>query len=167
MEYIVKIKNKEYKVYVDRNKNFVKLGGKTFKFNVSKIDGGDQYSIIVNNRSFDVATDKTEHILNLKVAGDMYDLMVQDEKEYRALKILEKEVGGAKKGEVIKSIMPGLITKILVKKGDTVIEGTRLCIMEAMKMENEIKAGKNGKVDEVHVEIGKTVNSGDKLFSII
>ena len=66
----------------------------------------------------------------------------------------------------IKCPMPGTIVKINVNVGDAVKSDTLLCILEAMKMENEIFAGTDGVVASVNTSKGATVNSGDVLFSI-
>ncbi len=62
--------------------------------------------------------------------------------------------------------MPGNILDVKVKVGDVVNENTVVVILEAMKMENEIFAGANGKVTAVNVVKGATVNSGDVLVVI-
>ena len=62
--------------------------------------------------------------------------------------------------------MPGNIVSIEVKVGDTVNSGDVLCVLEAMKMENEIMAPKAGKVVAVSTSSGSTVNTGDVLVSL-
>ena len=62
--------------------------------------------------------------------------------------------------------MPGNILDVKVKVGDVVSENTVVVLLEAMKMENEIFAGVNGKVTAVNVSKGATVNSGDVLVVI-
>ena len=62
--------------------------------------------------------------------------------------------------------MPGNILDVKVKIGDVVSENTVVVLLEAMKMENEIFAGVNGKVTAVNVAKGATVNSGDVLVVI-
>lgn len=64
------------------------------------------------------------------------------------------------------SPMPGTILRILVKDGETVKENQPLMILEAMKMENEVVAGKDGIVAGIHVNQGDTVNAGDPLITI-
>ena len=67
---------------------------------------------------------------------------------------------------VVSAPMPGNIMDIKVKAGDTVAEGDVLCILEAMKMENEIMAPKAGVIASVNTTKGSTVNTGDALVSI-
>lgn len=69
-------------------------------------------------------------------------------------------------GTAVSAPMPGNIIDVKVKVGDTVAEGDVLCILEAMKMENEIMAPKAGTVTAVSTSKGATVNTGDALFSI-
>ena len=66
-------------------------------------------------------------------------------------------------GTPVKAPMPGTILDVKVKVGDTVKAGTVLCVLEAMKMENEIPAPKDGKVAKVVVTKGATVGAGDTL----
>ncbi len=69
-------------------------------------------------------------------------------------------------GEAVKAPMPGNILKVNVSVGQTVKEGEVLCVLEAMKMENDIMAPKAGKVAQVLVNKGSTVNTGDALVVI-
>ena len=66
-------------------------------------------------------------------------------------------------GEPVKAPMPGTILDVKVKVGDTVEAGTVVCVLEAMKMENEIPAPKAGKVVQVVASKGASVNAGDAL----
>ena len=66
-------------------------------------------------------------------------------------------------GHQVKSPMPGTIMSIKVKAGDSVKKGTVLCILEAMKMENEIMAPADGTIAQVVTSKGASVNSGDVL----
>jgi len=62
--------------------------------------------------------------------------------------------------------MTGKIVSVKVKEGEEVKEGQVVCILEAMKMENEISAPKSGKVKEIRVSEGTAVNEGDILLII-
>lgn len=67
-------------------------------------------------------------------------------------------------GEKVNSPMPGTILDIKVNVGDSVSKGQVLCILEAMKMENEIIAPRDGVVAQVVVAKGASVNAGDPLM---
>ena len=69
-------------------------------------------------------------------------------------------------GEVVSAPTPGNIVKILVKTGDSVEEGKTILVMEAMKMETDIKAPKSGTIQDIHVNAGDTVDAGAPLLVI-
>ena len=69
-------------------------------------------------------------------------------------------------GEAVNAPMPGNILKVNVTQGQAVKEGDVLCVLEAMKMENEILAPKNGSVTQVLVSKGSTVDTGAPLVVI-
>ncbi|MBS1959856.1 MAG: acetyl-CoA carboxylase biotin carboxyl carrier protein subunit [Bdellovibrionales bacterium] len=69
-----------------------------------------------------------------------------------------------KKGAKIKSQMPGKIVRINAKVGDSVKKGDRLLVMEAMKMENEIKSPQDGLIKEIKVTEGQAVETGAELL---
>ncbi len=73
--------------------------------------------------------------------------------------------GGAGAGQVA-APMQGTIVKLLVQVGDAVEAGQAVCVLEAMKMENQIEADKTGTVSEIKVETGQTVGGGDILVVI-
>ncbi len=88
-----------------------------------------------------------------------------DERTRLEESILGKKLAGRGGGEV-RSIMPGIVTRVLVKEGDAVEAGTPLLCIEAMKMENEVKAETAGVVKRVLVGPGKTVAAGQALVEI-
>jgi glutaconyl-CoA decarboxylase len=69
-------------------------------------------------------------------------------------------------GEAIKAPMPGTIIEVTVQLGESVTRGQVLCILEAMKMENEIVAPRDGTITAVSVAKGSTVNAGDPMVSL-
>jgi biotin carboxyl carrier protein len=73
---------------------------------------------------------------------------------------------GAKTGGVVHAPLPGLVSVVRVTPGQRVEAGQVLCILEAMKMENEIAAPRAGVVETVHVTAGTTVAQGDALVTL-
>lgn len=80
--------------------------------------------------------------------------------------LLEGQNAGKKKAARVRAQMPGKIVKIHVKVGDQVTKGQSLLVMEAMKMENEIKATQTGVVEKINVSEGQAVESGADLLVI-
>jgi pyruvate carboxylase subunit B len=62
--------------------------------------------------------------------------------------------------------MPGLVVRVAVQRGDDVVAGQGLVVMEAMKMENELRAASSGKVKAVHVQPGTAVDKGALLIEL-
>lgn len=109
----------------------------------------------------------------MDVVGQDTEYAVFTRNSYRNVKIFNDEMllheslkrGGSFKGEKdLKSGMPGKIIEIFVKPGDVVQEGTPLLIMEAMKMENEMRATREVKIKEICVQQGANVESGAVLI---
>jgi acetyl-CoA/propionyl-CoA carboxylase biotin carboxyl carrier protein len=77
-----------------------------------------------------------------------------------------KSGGGGGGGDTLASPMQGNVFKVLVEEGAEVEEGALVCIIEAMKMENEITAHKAGKIAELPISEGASVTAGDTLAVI-
>ncbi|MGI9665492.1 MAG: acetyl/propionyl/methylcrotonyl-CoA carboxylase subunit alpha [Acidimicrobiia bacterium] len=83
----------------------------------------------------------------------------------KAPKLSGASTGGGAAGEIL-SPMQGTIVKIHHKAGETVQEGEAVCVLEAMKMENEIKASVGGDIVDIKVQVGDTVSAGQLLMVI-
>lgn len=97
------------------------------------------------------------------VAGHLYQVALEDERERAAH---DAERTRTKGGGELKSIMPGVVIKLLVQEGELVAQGQPLLILEAMKMQNEIAAPSDGRVRALHVREGQAVASGAKLVTL-
>ena len=138
-------KNVEYEI-LSKNKNqiIVKIDGKIYNAVYSR-KGEEKIQMLANGQNFD-----------LEVLTDLQNRA----KEYQA----EKRRNS---GELqVAASMPGLVLKINVSEGDEVNEGDTLFILEAMKMENEIKAESSGKVKEIKVKQGDAVEKGAVILTI-
>lgn len=93
-----------------------------------------------------------------------YPLVVEDEREHLEAEIFGREQEG--RAGAVRSVMPGIVQQVLVSVGDAVEAGQALLIMEAMKMENEVRAEAAGKVSEVLVSEGDTVEA-DQLLLVV
>jgi biotin carboxyl carrier protein len=98
------------------------------------------------------------------VGGETYAVQVEEQTRY----IIRTRGGGpgGAGGQTVKAPLPGKITHVSVRAGDTVTAGQSLVVIEAMKMENELKATAAGTVAEVRVSAGQAVNAGDVLVVI-
>jgi pyruvate carboxylase subunit B len=114
-------------------------------------------------REFVVAPGAERGQWRLSTAGHRFDVQVLDERA-RAVRAAG---GGATQGAgILKAPMPGLVVRVLVAEGDPVEAGKGLVVVEAMKMENELKAGGNGTVKKVLAKPGDRVEKGAPLIEI-
>ncbi|MBM7540207.1 biotin/lipoyl-containing protein [Amphibacillus cookii] len=109
----------------------------------------------------------------ITVNGQLYQVKVEERNEPSAddhKQCSEKTVSSTNNeetdGEKIHAPMPGVVFDLKVAKGDHVKKGEILCILEAMKMENEIVAQMDGIIQNVHVTKDQTVEAGDILFTL-
>jgi biotin carboxyl carrier protein len=118
---------------------------------------------IFKNSSYlvDVTSKGTEYTVYTRGAHSTVDIYNEEKLLHESLK------GGSSlgQGDNLSSGMPGKIVKVYVKIGDVVKEGDPLLIMEAMKMENEIRSAGPAKIKDVHVKQGDNVESGVVLIS--
>ena len=154
-----KVNTKSLKVTLEKeptpDKGFsIKIGEKTYQVELGKVDRNTSALIKVNNVPF-----KFE--LKSPVAEPKFSVATPS-----AISMQVPRPTRAQGEGVIASPMAGRIISIKVKKGDQVKVGSVLCVLEAMKMENEIASPKNGVVEDVKVQEGKAVNEGDVLMMI-
>jgi biotin carboxyl carrier protein len=99
------------------------------------------------------------------LGSEAYLLRAEDERTHAA-RVLGGRKSSRDQSKAILSMMPGIVREVRVSVGDEVEAGQALLILEAMKMENEIRAVLAGKVKSVHVEADRTVNKGDPLVTL-
>ena len=97
------------------------------------------------------------------VCHDVIRVQVEDSR-FRLLQKFRENVASASGQTIITAPMPGLVTKLQVKVGDTVAPGSSLIILEAMKMENEIRSKINGIVKKIDVDSHASVEKGQTLI---
>jgi biotin carboxyl carrier protein len=143
-----------YRVSVDGNE-FLVDGKKT---------GRTNYSLIVDNRSFEIEVDHAEDEYRVLVDGRNYHVNLVDERRVR--------IGGGQseiqlQGRQKVSVpMPGKVIAVLVSEGDSIEKGQGLVIVEAMKMENEVRSPIAGEVKEIKVKTGDAVEGGAVLLIV-
>jgi pyruvate carboxylase subunit B len=99
------------------------------------------------------------------VRGARYDVSVEDERAHHVRSLVATAALPA--GQVLKAPMPGLVVRVLVEEGQQVMAGQGLVVLEAMKMENELKASGAGVVRSVRAVAGSTVEKGQLLLEVV
>ena len=131
----------------------IRVDRKSYQIELAALERNSPFTIKVNNIPFKIEL-KAANSGKMMVAPTMTAVST-------ATKSRMPLVEGA-----IPAPMAGKIVSIKVKKGDAVKAGRVLCVLEAMKMENEIASPKTGTVEEINVQEGKAVNEGDVLMIV-
>jgi biotin carboxyl carrier protein len=122
---------------------------------VSMLVGGQSYSVELEDHGDEVAVLLQNQVTRIDVADE------------RKLRLRAAEGTFSIEGkQTVTAPMPGKVVKVLVAVGDEVTEGQGLVVVEAMKMENELKSPKAGKVTELFAKEGTAVENGAKLVVI-
>jgi oxaloacetate decarboxylase alpha subunit len=112
-------------------------------------------------------------VYTVEVEGTAYSVKVTDEDELRWREVTEPEVHtyvapqSTVKTTTVPAPLTGTVFKVLIKKGDVVNEGDVIIVLEAMKMETEIRSPRAGQVDNIYVNAGDMINVGEALISLI
>ena len=139
----------------------VVVDGTEHQVDARKLEG-DFYSILMEGRSFEVSVESEVSRYVVRHGAAQREVRLTD-----ATRGAREELRATSSGpEVVASIMPGKVVRVLVSTGDPIEAGQGLVVVEAMKMENEIVAPRAGRVAAVNVEPGRAVETGAALVVI-
>jgi biotin carboxyl carrier protein len=138
----------------------ITLDGRPVDVDAVEIDP-NTFSLLLEGQSFEVrATQSQDGMLKLQTGLQEFTAEVADPRAWRGRRHGVLEVEGRQQ---VVAPMPGKVVRVLVKAGDTVEAGQGLLVVEAMKMQNEIRSPKGGTVERLHVKEGQPVNAGEVL----
>jgi biotin carboxyl carrier protein len=161
MRYLTIINDKQFEIEI-KGDGSVLVDGVRVEVDFLELEE-NLHSMIQDTRSVELAIEEHGGNYEVQMGGRLYEVTVLDQ---RALLMAQRKGGlGAGSGE-IHAPMPGLIVDILVKTGDTVEQGQTVIILESMKMQNELKAPRSGKIGTVSVQARQTVDKGTLLLNI-
>ena len=139
-------------------------GGAGRKVDVDVVPLGNTLSVRIDGKVVDLTTEGRPPDIGAIASGHRSYVRVESERHRAADAAKKGKSGGSEK--MIRSPMPGRVIKLLVGPGDEVEPGQAVIVIEAMKMENEIKAKAKGTVLEVLVTAGATVEGNAKLITL-
>ncbi len=158
-EFAITIDEVEYDVVADGKK--ITINGRPFT-----VETGPKGLVLVDGIAYDVALEGDR----VHVGGRSHTV------EVTGLSLRSGELAAAtgpvpspaKPGDgAVVAIMPGKVTRVLVEEGQAVEEGEPVCVLEAMKMENELRTDRAGVIGTVHVNPGDDVEKGQVLVDVI
>ena len=167
MKYFVTLRSRTYEIDVGGGR--VTVDGEPFEAHMAPVPGTPLYHLLLAGNSWTVAAQLLEGTAPLRWAlgavGERFEVEAVDDRtrQIQALTGRGKALVG---GRVVKAPMPGLVVRVEVTVGQRVEVGAGLVVVEAMKMENELRAPRAGVVETVHVAAGQTVDKGASLVTL-
>ena len=165
MKYITNVEGKQFLVEIIDDKH-VSVDGKVYEVDFESVSGQPVYSLIVDGRSHESYIYQGEDNWQVLLRGRLYPVTVEDEREKR----LRAAAGGgvAETGEYhLRAPMPGLVVAVPVTEGQEIKKGQVILILESMKMQNELKAPRDGTIGRIRVKAGESVEQKQTLLSIV
>jgi biotin carboxyl carrier protein len=120
------------------------------------------YSVLLDGLSYDTSVEETPSGLVVVVDGHRFEIEVRDPRRWTR----GSGGAGAEGLQTVLAPMPGKVVRVLIAPGDAVETGQGLIVVEAMKMQNELKAARGGRVLSVAAKEGATVAAGETLATI-
>lgn len=162
MKYVAQVGDHTYEIEID-DSGTVRFDGRPLQVSLLQVGPLGLYSLLIENRSRELVVEETQQGYRVTLGSRTFHVRVADERELR--------LAGSRIGPVtsagdlhIKAPIPGLVVRVLVRGGETVASGQPLVILEAMKMENELRAPRVGTVGDIKVKAGERVEQGAVLL---
>lgn len=165
MKYVATTGEREILVEII-NEQQVNVDGVIYNIDFESVSENTVYSLLANNKSYDALVYEGDEGWQVLLLGSQYIFQVEDEREKR----LRASLGGGIPENVdyhLRAPMPGLIVALPVSEGQEVNKGDVLVLLESMKMQNELRSPRAGKVNRVLVKTGDSVEQRDTLLSVV
>ena len=162
MKYYARIGTNEYEIDIDAEGN-ISVDGNPVTVDLRQSGAPELYSVLFGGHSFDMLIEPQRFNYAITFRGEQFEVQVEDERT-RKLNTGRKAPAVPHGELAIKAPIPGLVVKVLVAEGDHVEDGQPLVLLEAMKMENEIRSIRAGTVHSIEVEEGQRVEQNERLL---
>jgi biotin carboxyl carrier protein len=161
MLYNVKVGEREASLELRRDQNIwhCQVDGREFRVECRQINA-ETISLLIEGTSFEARRVQSENGAQIFVNGAPYAVAVYDPRSLHGNRRLRAGKGGS---QALTASMPGKIVRLLAKEGDEIQAGQGIVIIEAMKMQNEIRAQQPGRVQKMMAREGANVNAGEVL----
>lgn len=164
MIYEASIGEQTYRVELERAESGwkCKLNGREFPVDVVSSEDG-VLSLLLNGKSYEIKQEVAGTETKVAVGQERFSVAVRDPRSFRSRQRVGDAAQGVKK---ITAPMPGKVVRILATEGTAVEAGQSVIVIEAMKMQNELKAPKSGVVKKINVSEGAAVEAGQALAEV-
>lgn len=164
MKYVTTIGDEQYIIEIN-HEGEITVDDETIIADMQQMPDTTMYSIIIDGKSHDVRLNEGEGVYQVQLGGEIFEVVVEDERTRRLAGLKGKTALST--GEVvIKAPMPGVVIEVTVEVGQAVEQGEIVLILESMKMQNEFKAPRAGKVHAIRVGPGDKVDKNAVMLTI-
>ncbi len=160
--YYTEIEDLEYQIEIISDKQ-VAINGKLYNFDFQVLRQLLSYSLLIEGDSYEVNVYQDNGIWEVLLRGKQFSVTVDDEREKR-MKLAAGQEAVSERSVTLLAPMPGLVIEILVAEGQEVQEGDVLVILESMKMQNELRAPRNGTVSQIQTQLNDNVERKQALL---
>ncbi len=172
--FTVQVNGAEHRVEIEPGEHGIwqaVIDGKPVTINKYQVSNGHTH-LLIENASFDFYISHTpgetqtveQRSYDITNSGVPHSVIIFDEHRRSLTKSVSR--AGAGGDVVVKAPMPGLVVSVLVEPNTTVAKNQRIAVLEAMKMQNDLLAPRDGVIRSVAVTAGQAVNQGQQLFVI-
>jgi biotin carboxyl carrier protein len=137
----------------------IRLGGRELLIDAAQA-GANTLSLLMNGQSFELRRERLQDSLRILIRGTAYSVSIEDPRSLRSRKRAGMDDAGPQK---LVSSMPGKVVRVLAREGDAVAAGQGVVVVEAMKMQNEVRSPKAGTLVRMLAKPGKNVDAGEVL----
>jgi len=163
MKYQIRIGNRRFEVTINGDEPFAIIDGRKVAVDYRRLRGGKLHSILADNVGFEFELERANGGFDVWLGAGQVHADISDEKSERFQRLMGADAGRTKASS-LKAPMPGLVIKVEVEIGQHVKRGDGLVIVEAMKMENELKAHSAAIIREIRVKPGDAVEKNQVLI---
>lgn len=143
----------------------VTVGDREYIVDAARVRPGT-WSLLIDGRSIIVDIDERHTGTTLCLGRNEFTVDIDDARRKQLARAMAQSGAAGGRGEIIRAPIAGKVVKLLATEGDEVEVGQSVAVLEAMKMENEIKAERGGQVSALHVTEGQSVETNDKLLTL-
>jgi len=167
MRYYARLEETEYECTLEEEDGvtFVTIEGKRYRADLNHIARTQAFSLLLDGASFEFTVNEQEEDIELSGGAGHFHISVEDARTHAA----RAKTAGARVASgprTVKAQMPGIVRELKVAVGDNIEKGEPLLILEAMKMQNDIRSDRAGVIKALHIAAGDTVDKGAKLVDI-
>ncbi len=162
MKYIAQVDDVTYEIEITPE-GAITLDGAAVEADLLQVDPLGLYSLLMNHQSYELVVEEQQRGYRVSLGADTFAVEVTDERHLR-MESSRAEVSAGDGDLSIPAPIPGLVVKVLVEEGQIVEINAPLVILEAMKMENEIRAPRAGVVKDISVQVGQSVEGNARML---